>query len=190
MATSNSSPSLASALKYMVLAAALYEPLRNALHRLGQDVGGVGGVGGLCNMGNPDGCKSLAGQTQNYCFLPGVWSGLTWFAIVVLLAWTCPLFLGALRMSTVSSKRPAEGDAAQHDTESHQGQDADPGSAGAASFDVNGLLTIWSGLSCLWFATPLTYMLADPFYRSGVVNVILAVALAAAFPLSWHLRLC
>ena len=156
---------LAGALKYMVLASALYEPLRSSLHRLEEEVGGVGGVGGLCNMGNPGACKSLAGETGNYCFKPGVFAGLTAFAIVVLLAWSLPIFLACLRTSFMKS--PVTEDEPDRDVE-------------------HGLLKVWTGLSCLWFAMPFAAMLVDPFYQSPL-GFVLALALAAAFPLSWHL---
>lgn len=67
----------------LLLVSALYEPLRNSLWRV-LEVGGVGGVGGLCNLGNPGTCSSLAGRTQNYCFIPGIVAGFTSMAILVL----------------------------------------------------------------------------------------------------------
>ncbi|CAE7406716.1 unnamed protein product [Symbiodinium necroappetens] len=187
MATNGSMPSLASSVKYMLLASALYEPLRNALHNLGTNVGGVGGVGGLCNMGNPDDCESLAGRTGNYCFQAGLWSGLTGFALVVLLVWTSPIFLGALQKS-VSTAKPVASEDRGRDSGDEPGAEPSP-EPETASIELDGVLMIWSGLSCLWFGMPLAYMLADPFYRSSALHFVLAVALAAAFPLSWHLSL-
>eukprot|EP00439_Symbiodinium_sp_Y106_P044991 s5726_g5.t1 len=187
MATNGSMPSLASSVKYMLLASALYEPLRNSLHNLGTDVGGVGGVGGLCNMGNPDDCRSLAGRTGNYCFQAGLWSGFTGFAIVVLLVWTSPIFLGALQKS-LSTSKPASSEVRGRDSGDEAAAEPSP-EPDAASIELDGLLMIWSGLSCLWFGMPLAYMLADQFYRSSAMHFVLAVALAAAFPLSWHLSL-
>ena len=123
MAPGYGSPALASALKYMLLGSALYEPLRKALHSLGDDVGGVGGVGGLCNLGSPEACDSLAGRTGNYCFQPGVWSGLTCFAIVVLAVWTGPLFFGAVAMSRSLLKQDAPLEEGR-ETMSQAGQEA------------------------------------------------------------------
>lgn len=166
--------------KYMVLASAVYEPLRNALHRYGTAVGGVGGVGGLCNMGNPEDCKSLAGETGNYCFYPGVWAGFTGFALVVLLVWTAPLLLGALRMSMKEASEVQRERIAERSEE---------GSEDSGEGAERALLQIWSGLSLLWFVVPFGYFIADPFFRKNVSTIILAVAIAAAYPLSWHLSL-
>lgn len=133
--------------KYMVLASAVYEPLRNALHRFGTAVGGVGGVGGLCNMGNPGDCQSFAGVTGNYCFYPGVWAGFTSFALVVVLVWTAPLLLGALRMSMkVASEVRQTRERSQ--TVSERSERSEEGSDEAQA--VRALLQIWSGLSLLW----------------------------------------
>eukprot|EP00435_Cladocopium_sp_Y103_P048987 s1925_g14.t1 len=181
MAMANKS-GLFSFAKYMVLASAVYEPLRNALHRFGTAVGGVGGVGGLCNMGNPEDCQSLAGITGNYCFYPGVWAGFTSFALVVLLVWTAPLLLGALRMSM---KAASEG--RQTRERSERSETSEEGSDEAQA--VRALLQIWSGLSLLWFVVPFGYFIADPFFRKNVYTWILAVAISAAYPLSWHLSL-
>ncbi|CAE6934537.1 unnamed protein product [Symbiodinium sp. CCMP2592] len=180
MPVSKAYPSLAGSWKFMMLAAGLYEPLRYACWRLGENVGGVGGIGGLCNLQNPDECSTFSGHAGSYCFKPGVWAGLTGFAIVVLLVWILPLLLGALRMSVSFSK----GETQLEEEEGCNGE-----SHPRASTEVRLLVTIWSGLSVLWFAMPLTYMLADTFYQSSFSGVLLAVALAAAFPLSWHLSL-
>ncbi|CAE7371510.1 unnamed protein product [Symbiodinium necroappetens] len=179
MPGSKAYPSLAGSWKFMMLAAGLYEPLRYACWRLGENVGGVGGIGGLCNLQNPDECSTFSGHAGSYCFKPGVWAGLTGFAIVVLLVWISPLLLGALRMSVSSSKGETPIEEEGRDGDNHR----------VASAEVGLLVTIWSGLSVLWFAMPLTYMLADTFYQSSFSGVLLAVALAAAFPLSWHLSL-
>lgn len=50
-------------------------------------------------------------------------------------------------------------------------------------------MLVWSALSCIWFVLPLVCYLADPFFRKGVSEVVCAIALAAAFPLSWHLAM-
>ena len=181
MPVSKAYPSLAGSWKFMMLAAGLYEPLRYACWRLGENVGGVGGIGGLCNLQNPDECSTLSGHAGSYCFKPGVWAGLTGFAIVVLLVWIFPLLLGALRMSVSFSK----GEIQLEEEEEGRNGESHP----RALREVRLLVTIWSGLSVLWFAMPLTYMLADTFYQSSFSGVLLAVALAAAFPLSWHLSL-
>ena len=54
---------------------------------------------------------------------------------------------------------------------------------------ADGFRTLWNGLSALWFLVPLTYFLADPFFRQDIVNIVLAISISAAFPLSWHLSL-
>lgn len=73
----------------LLLAAALYEPVRTNLYRLDQDVGGVGGVGGLTNQW---GCDEMDGPFGDYvCFHRGVILGLTPFALVVLSVWMVPI---------------------------------------------------------------------------------------------------
>lgn len=128
----------------LLVVAALYEPVRNALYRLDDDVGGVGGVGGLTNQW---GCDERNGPFGDYvCFHRGVALGFTPFALVVLLVWIVPL---------------------------------------AASSEIP--MRVWRALELLWFAVPAAAYLSDPFYNKDLCHVVLGVAIAAAFPLSWHL---
>ena len=90
-------PSLGFAL--LGLISVLYEPLRQALWRLGDEVGGVGGVGGLTNQfGSSTGTGCSAGDDDGatpYCFRRG-WLGFTPFAGVMLLLLTSPLLFTSL----------------------------------------------------------------------------------------------
>ncbi|CAK9075815.1 unnamed protein product [Durusdinium trenchii] len=160
----------------LLLVSALYEPLRNSLWRV-LEVGGVGGVGGLCNLGNPGTCSSLAGRTQNYCFIPGIVAGFTSMAILVLILWTLPMFLGGVRMA--ATKTASE--------EMEPQDEGDEMTQVTLRCGTDGFTMLWNGLSALWFVVPLAYFLADPFFHQGILNIILGVAVAAAFPLSWHL---
>ena len=47
----------------------------------------------------------------------------------------------------------------------------------------------WATLCCLWFSVPAATYLDDTFYQKDVWHMALALAIAAAFPLSWHLSL-
>jgi len=126
-------------------------------------VGGVGGVGGLTNMANPEDCSSLTGRTGTYCFQPGVLAGFTGFALAVLIAWTSPMLITALWVSN-KPKRESE-------------------------INVETFLKIWSLLTALWFIFPCAWFISDPFFRRDGFGILLAVTVAAAFPLSWHLSL-
>eukprot|EP00438_Fugacium_kawagutii_P014026 Skav233993 [mRNA] locus=scaffold2413:55026:56057:+ [translate_table: standard] len=168
----------------MVLLGALYEPMRTALHRLGTAVGGVGGVGGLCNMGNPEDCQSLAGVSGAYCFIPGIWAGFTGFGLVVLLLWMAPMLLGALLSSIKVTPGQQEADAETLEMLEARNLRSENGEVKVEAF-----LKVWAGVSILWFVVPFAQYLADPFYRTNPFTFILALAIAAAFPLSWHLSL-
>lgn len=156
----------------LLLCSALYEPLRVGFHKLGQEVGGVGGVGGLTNLGDPDSCSSTAGKIGAYCFREGVLLGLSPFALIFLICWVLPFCVVAyLQKPThpVSVCEPLAG-------RDHK--------ALGRSF-----VFIWVGLSILWFSVPLAMYSTDPFFQRDAYHMILAVAIAAAFPLSWHLSL-
>ena len=76
---------------------------------------------------------------RNYCFYPGVWAGFTGFALVVLLVWTAPLLLGALRMSMKASE-----------VRERIAERSEEGSEDSGEGAERALLQIWSGLSLLW----------------------------------------
>mmetsp|Transcript_19974 Transcript_19974/g.46479 ORF Transcript_19974/g.46479 Transcript_19974/m.46479 type:complete len:403 (+) Transcript_19974:108-1316(+) len=170
------SRSFVSAVECMVFVAILYEPMRMALHSLKDAVGGVGGVGGLVNLGDPSSCSSLASKTENYCFVTGVFAGLTPMALIVLAAWTLPLLLAALSTG-FTIRSPSQ----QPEPE----EVADDGSSVRFSHDV--FARVWAYIAALWFVVPFGAYIMDPFYRQSLAGVILAVAIAAAFPCSWHL---
>ena len=88
----------------------LFEPLRLALWRLGDEVGGVGGVGGLTNQFTPIHCAQNHSDgefmmcTKPYYFRAG-WMGLTPFAGIVLLICTLPLLAAAVASILGTSTR-------------------------------------------------------------------------------------
>ena len=98
-----------------------------------------------------------------YCFQPGVLAGFTGFALAVLIAWTSPMLITALWVSN-KPKRESE-------------------------INVETFLKIWSLLTALWFIFPCAWFISDPFFRRDGFGILLAVTVAAAFPLSWHLSL-
>ena len=105
------------------LISVLYEPLRQALWRLGDEVGGVGGVGGLTNQfGSTPGTSCNAGDDDGatpYCFRRG-WLGFTPFAWVMLLLLTLPLLVTAVAAFRRSNQKLRDTRAAQREHE-HQG---------------------------------------------------------------------
>ena len=163
----------------LLLGAALYEPVRLALFKLGQGVGGVGGVGGLTNQWT---CDERGPFGPFVCFRRGAFAGLTPFALVVLLGWTAPLAAAAAvgafqarlgpRRSGFPEQRSAEGSGET-----------------PALRSADGFLLLWRALEALWLAVPLSYYLSDPFYHKSTWTVFLGCSLASAFPLSWHLSL-
>jgi len=168
--------SLAYSFAPLLICSALFEPVRNALHSLGEEVGGVGGVGGLTNLWNPETCNSAAGKGGAYCFHEGVLLGLTPFACGFLTFWVLPFCIVAFW------QQPYHQLARQELVES---ESSPPDMKHARK----GFCFLWISLSILWFATPLAAYCADDFFQQDVYHVILAIAIAAAFPLSWHLSL-
>ena len=146
----------------LLTASLLYEPVRLNLYRLGNSVGGVGGVGGLTNQW---GCRSTGGVFGGgVCYHDGLVFGLTPFALVVLLSWTMPLAASAL-VCYLHGKRTTTAET------------------------IMGFGMLWPVAELLWFGVPASLYFSDPFYRSDFWHVILGVAIAAAFPLSWNLAL-
>jgi len=153
-------------------------------------VGGVGGVGGLTNMWDPRLCDSPAGRAGAYCFHNGVLSGLTPFALLVVLAWTLPFalsaFVAGLRVSRCQSGITS--------------LNTNVGAALVVSDDCERELAsgfrrrhlfrmVWGASTCMWFLIPAAQYLTSPYYQKDVWHGVLALAIAAAFPLSWHLSL-
>lgn len=159
----------------MVLGAALYEPMRLGLHRLGEEVGGVGGVGGLVNLWNPEDCPAdrLSALAEAYCYHPGIFLGFTAFSLVVTLLWALPMLCASF--AVVLQTPPA--------TEGAGLLQASP----EPEKELRHFRQLWLAMSCLWFCVPFASYAADPFYRTDAVHLLLALAIAAAFPLSWHL---
>ena len=147
----------------LLIESALFEPARLCVqHWLGAAGGqAVGGVGGVGGLVNlwSPAACPDATATTPYCFHRGLVAGLTPFALVVVLGW------GALPLLLPAVLRLR------------------------ASLTPAAFLRLWRALSALWFALPLAVYLWDPFYRSCWRTAALAVAIAAAFPLSWHLSL-
>jgi len=190
-------PTFAYGVFSLALVSILYEPLRNALYTLGDEVGGVGGVGGLTNQFIPP-CY-LQNETKNDCnapyyFSPG-WMGFTPFAAIVLSCLIIPLFLAAIATyfctpSDLQKKmeRPLlnsiEIDKRDHDNEEEEEerQQEIQQKKKVAIFSI-----LWYSASSLWFLVPLLYYASSPFYQTDIWHHLLAVTIAAAFPLSWHL---
>ena len=165
----------------LALLSVLFEPLRMSLWRLGDEVGGVGGVGGLTNQFSPSSsyCNitvaGAEGQAQ-YCFRPG-WLGFTPFGGTVLLLTTLPLFVAALAAHRVASALKDEGQEAQPD-----------GQAGGAHRGCVLAFSVLGGsASTLWLLVPLAYYANAPFYQKDTWHMVLAVSIAASYPLGWHL---
>ena len=159
-----------------LLASIAYEPLRwlTTMFRpsLDEALGGVGGVGGLANMNGPyANCSTTVGGVRApYCFYPGLVFGLTPFALVVLVVWVSPLALGALAASAKKC-----------------GTTLATTSTATAS---RSLYCAWVLMNTAWFALPLAqYCFLDPFLDRSFWSRLLAVSIAAAYPLSWNLSL-
>lgn len=171
--------SLIWAIATLILCSAIFEPLRNASYKLGGGVGGVGGVGGLTNLGDPDSCTSAAGKVGAYCFQEGILLGLTPFACTFLVVWVLPFCV--IACLTKSPYQPTG--RRQSLTERTESEKTNMGGRKKA------FTFMWGGLSILWFCVPLVQYALDGFYQKDAHHAILAIAIAAAFPLSWHLAL-
>ena len=170
-------PPLGWGLLSLALVSLLFEPLRLALWRFGDKIGGVGGVGGLTNQfscNTTDVSNTTNHMKAPYCFHPG-WLGFTSFGGAMLLMCTVPFGLSALAAYRAASLR--ESDAQETSTHS--------------SMRHGGCVVAFSLLggcaSSLWFLTPLAYYMNAPFYQKDIWHMILAVSIAASYPLSWHL---
>lgn len=144
-----------------------------ALWRLGEEVGGVGGVGGLTNQFGPLHCNRTDDTDAPYCFRAG-WLGFTPFGLTMLLLLMLPLCMAALLTHCLESACK----------DNHQARDAprDAHSGHIAAFSLLG-----GCASCLWFIVPVTYYASAPFYQEDAWHMVLAVSIAATYPLSWHL---
>ena len=155
-----------------------FEPVRQALFRLGDAVGGVGGVGGLTNQYNPSTeCKGYNTSnivTQPYCFKPGV-AGFTHFGLIMLLLCIAPLALAGV----VAYLNPVA--IAKGHRESYSGPGTDDGRTTFTFSLIGGCCSI------IWFVVPLAYFATSPFYQVDIWHIVLAISLSASFPLSWHL---
>lgn len=170
--------SLIWAIATLILCSAIFEPLRNASHKLGEGVGGVGGVGGLTNLRDPNSCTSAAGKVGAYCFQEGVLLGLTPFACIFLAFWVLPFCV----IACLTKNRYQSGHR-QPLTELTEREATKTGD-GKKVFSF-----MWGGLSILWFCVPMIQYALDDFFQKDAYHAILAIAIAAAFPLSWHLAL-
>ena len=162
------------------LVSVLYEPLRLALWTLGDEVGGVGGVGGLTNQFSPSATGCNATGTGDdidtevpYCFHEG-WMGFTYFGGIMLLAFTLPLGIGAISAYTAALAKK---------NDNMKDGEAPPATSGDSTI----FFMFWLGASSLWFFVPLAYYTASDFYQKDIWHMILAVSIASAYPLSWHL---
>ena len=55
------------------------------------------------------------------------------------------------------------------------------------SYSVIAFKAFWAGASSLWFLVPFVYFVSSPYYQKNAYFITLAVSIAAAYPLSWHL---
>eukprot|EP00466_Bigelowiella_natans_P005377 jgi/Bigna1/75692/fgenesh1_pg.36_\ len=161
----------------------LYEPVRNSLHRLGESVGGVGGVGGLTNQWPAWECDGgrVAALGPDICFVPGAILGFTTFGLVVFLLWVSPLAVFSISSHFLAKHMDER---KQIHVAAEVAQASDNGSSLSS-----GVLIVWRVAEVLWFAVPAAAYLSSPFYQQNTYRVILAISIAAAFPLSWHLSL-
>ena len=189
----------------VVATAALYEPLRwfstLLFPWLDEELGGVGGVGGLTNMHGPHAnCSTTSGgASAPYCFRPGLVLGFTPFALVLLSVWVLPLAVGAAAAArTTVIARPSQVEGGPRRAAAAVGAFLRQRSTGGVHLAGHPpidtvhprAVTAFLAINTLWFVLPLAqYALLDPFFRRSVWHVSLAVSLAAAYPLSWHLSL-
>jgi hypothetical protein len=195
--------------------AALFESTRDSLYSLGQDVGGVGGVGGLTNQYNAiPSCNKTADYTKLYCFNAGAFAGFTPFAIVTTLFWISPLVIVSIggivvaHLTTTTSAMQEEDEVVpmpntitddqnlvENNTTvllSKSQQPAQKELLVSPQESERNLATfkfVWNLLSAIWFINPLCAYASSDFYEHTAPRVILAIALAAAFPLSWSAML-
>lgn len=153
-----------------------YEPVRLALFELGDEVGGVGGVGGLTNQfssNDSDNSGTMSNSTVPYYFHSG-FLGFTTFGGIVLLLCMLPLTLSAMVACCVA-QRKGEGNNTHTEDMMHDRQ------VKKIFFFIGGSASI------IWFVVPFAYFASSSFYRTDIWHMILAISLAASFPLSWHM---
>lgn len=92
----------------------------------------------------------------------------------MLLLCTVPLGLAALAAHRAVSRRKHDTEAAIEQQASHE--------VSVVAFSLLG-----GCASSLWFLVPLAYYANSPFYQKDGFHIVLAVSIAASYPLSWHL---
>jgi hypothetical protein len=144
-----------------------------ALWRLGDHVAGVGGVGGLTNQFSTSHCN-ITNAEGPYCFYSG-WLGLTPFGGAMLFGCTVPLGVAALTAHyAAAGRKDPEVPTNELGTKYEE-------------LVVPAISLLGSGASALWFLVPLASYASDPFFTQDAWHILLAVSIAAAFPLSWHM---
>ena len=177
---------LAWGLYWLALMSVLFEPLRSALYRLGDQVGGVGGVGGLTNQFSPSlNCTSAKNDShvaEEYCFQSG-FLGFTPFAGVTLFLLVVPLGLAALAAHRAGPRLTSDGADGRALDRARRPllREAAPHGGTVTAFQA-----LWGAASSLWFLVPLAQYASSPYYQEDASSVLLAVSIAAAYPLSWH----
>jgi len=165
-----------SQLASFILVSVIYEPLRTFYleDQFDEEVGGVGGVGGLCNMWNPyEDCETTpGGEDAPYCFHKGFFLGFTPFALIMLLLWTLPF---ALTLLIQASMRQYQSQNMKNDDDGNHG----------LLFQV--LQALWFILSAFWLLFPLWQYETSEFFEKDIWHHLIALSIAAAYPLSWHL---
>jgi len=168
------------ALFILVGFAATFESTRTSLWILGDVVGGVGGWGGLTGIYNPQpSCNRTAAFVDKYCFNAGAVAGLTPYAIITTLFWVSPLFVLGLGGLVESWKGACP--LAPTPTATNEGEEE----ASESEHHLAVFKFIWYLLSFLWFINPLCAFCSSPFYQENFSMMILAISLAASYPLSW-----
>lgn len=169
------------AFAFMALVAALYEPLRLSLsHQISQNIGGVGGVGGLVNLlgaGDErcDNSTNINNSTyhDNYCYEKGTIGPFTPFSFFMMVVWVGPILLAA-----IFTMRHRDSQLTEHRN------------SGTPSGSLELLAVVWISLNIIWFLIPLSvfwFGVTTDVEGSLLSLRILAIAIAAAHPLSWNL---
>ena len=106
--------------------------------------------------------------------------GFTPFAAIVLSLCIIPLAAAALATHTHVSRL-------LHKHRHHNFSEVESLLFGSDEASNATFWAAWGGASCLWFFVPFASCMSSPFYQTDFYHAVLAVALSAAFPLSWHL---
>jgi len=183
------------AFTFMTLVAVLYEPLRLSLsHQISENIGGVGGVGGLVNLlgAGDERCDHSTNAHNstyhdNYCYEKGSVGPFTPFSFFMLVVWVGPILVAAI-FSIRNFKDHDTCEALSGRINSTTVVAATDTSSSSVALEL--LAVVWIGLNFIWFLIPLSvfwFGLTTDVEGSLFSLRILAIAIAAAHPLSWNL---